>query len=786
MRIAYNIDFEVAGVAFLIIVAIFVRLRYTTDRNSNRVFKRFYALLVAAEFMDVVTAVMISRSDVIPAGINMAANTIYMTLAAMTESTLVRYIGTFSTDQRIMRKHTITAYCITGFYMSALIMNLFTNVLFSFTNGEYVHGPLYMVTFLIPLFFILEAYYLIIFRRKLFGHNVIISAHMFNFLTLAGILTQMFLWPYTLTTYFGASLSALIMVFTLETPDYIKLRETMWRLEESNEELEHLRSNLQEEVDHRTEELRERQIQLETMTFETVRSLAFAIDAKDEYTNGHSKRVTQYAKMLAGELGWSDAAIDNLEMAAVLHDIGKIGVPDRILNKPGKLTDIEYELIKTHTMIGHDILENLPDIVHAREVARSHHERYDGKGYPDGLKGEEIPEAARLVCIADAYDAMSSKRVYRAELSKDRIRMELVNGRGTQFDPNMLDVFLKMFDAGKLPNGREKAKGGEVVRAIREFDSEEMDPLTQLPNRFAAEAKIRAAMEDDFGCLAIIDIDRLRRVNDRYGHRGGDAVITEFAKLLSAKIDRSISCRIGGDEFLFYVRGVEEKEARIWLNRLIDEFYQLRGDHEYLSDVSLTIGASCSKPGDQYDEVFSRADKAMYHMKQSGRSGAFIYLENQFGKSKAGANDLDALVRGLERRGEYEGVLQLEFDEFARIYELIGNIAERYHCNYELVMITLESPTGENLYQENMDKAMDCMREAITQVIRRVDICTRYSTVQYLVILMRVQSDDVQRIVDRIFRGFYRIYGSDKIQPAYATATVKAKTRELSEGIKEE
>lgn len=186
------------------------------------------------------------------------------------------------------------------------------------------------------------------------------------------------------------------------------------------------------------------------MSLETVWALADAINAKDVYTQGHSMRVAIYSAALAYSMGWDSTEIEDLFQAAVLHDIGKIGIKDSVLNKPGKLTDEEFEEIKMHTVRGAQVLKNVTSYPAAKVVARSHHERWDGKGYPDGLVGEEIPLMARLVAIADSYDAMNSERVYRKPLSREVIREELVKGSGVQFDPVVLAPFVKMLDNGTL------------------------------------------------------------------------------------------------------------------------------------------------------------------------------------------------------------------------------------------------------------------------------------------------------------------------------------------------
>ncbi|MCI7130842.1 HD domain-containing phosphohydrolase [Frisingicoccus sp.] len=204
-------------------------------------------------------------------------------------------------------------------------------------------------------------------------------------------------------------------------------------------ELIRLQRNLAQEVEKKTKEN-------EKLFIHVVRSLAEAIDAKDTYTNGHSGRVATYSGEIAKRYGYSEKAQRDVYMMGLLHDVGKIGVPDAVINKPAKLTDDEFEMIKNHPVMGARILKNIKEMPSLVIGARWHHEQYAGNGYPDGLIGNDIPEEARIIAVADAYDAMSSRRSYRDVLPQGIVREEIEKGKGTQFDPKFADIMLAMMD----------------------------------------------------------------------------------------------------------------------------------------------------------------------------------------------------------------------------------------------------------------------------------------------------------------------------------------------------
>ncbi len=210
-----------------------------------------------------------------------------------------------------------------------------------------------------------------------------------------------------------------------------------------------MRTRIQRTLDIQKRELALAKQQIQ-MGNETIFAIAKAVDAKDERTSQHSQRVAQYSTMIAKQLGLSDEDCRSIRKTALMHDIGKIGIPDSILNKPAKLTDDEYAVMKSHTLRGADILKDFTLIDHVVEGALYHHERFDGRGYPNGLKGDEIPLFARIIGVADAFDAMTANRVYRKQMDFGYVLEEMRKGRGAQFDPVIVDILLQLIDEGKI------------------------------------------------------------------------------------------------------------------------------------------------------------------------------------------------------------------------------------------------------------------------------------------------------------------------------------------------
>ncbi len=223
-------------------------------------------------------------------------------------------------------------------------------------------------------------------------------------------------------------------------------------------ELSLLQKNLQFEVDKQAERIKK-------LARQVMKAFSDTVDAKDHYTRGHSARVASYSKEIARRLGRSSQDLEDIHAMGLLHDIGKIGVAGVIIRKDSRLTDQEYADIKEHTITGYNILKNISELPGLAIGARWHHEHFDGSGYPDGLKGNQIPEEARIIAVADAYDAMTSKRAYTSIRPQADVRKEILRCRGTHFDPVIVDVLIQMIDEDKDYKMNEDAWSEELFES---------------------------------------------------------------------------------------------------------------------------------------------------------------------------------------------------------------------------------------------------------------------------------------------------------------------------------
>ena len=542
-------------------------------------------------------------------------------------------------------------------------------------------------------------------------------------------------------------------------------------------ELDGYRKDLQRRLDEKTKEM-------ERITIQAIMTVANTVDAKDDYTKGHSMRVAAYSELLAQRLGWSEEEIQNIYYVAMLHDVGKIGVPDAVLNKPFKLTDVEFRLIKGHTLMGAEILNDFKMFPNVSVGAKYHHERYDGKGYPEGLKGESIPLVARVIGLVDSYDAMTSNRVYRKRLNDDIVMQELEKGKGSQWDPDLVDIFVELIREGALAKmwmpeedmatpifGSGKILG-ESMTSENILESP-VDYLTGLLSRQKGEHDIALSLRADGGSLMLIDMDHFRKINDEYGHLMGDVALKMTADVLREVCGNSLVCRTGGDEVLYYLDGVTDEEAVTKkVQELLEAFEKKRQEVEVLKDAELSIGISISgADGREFEELYRRADKALYLVKQNqGLRYGFYQKSGLLRTPEQSQGDLDKIMDAIKNREVYQGAFQVDYDDFNHVYDFVKHMSERSRKETQLLLFTLFSSNGSEVKLERMEAAMQCMEQAICKSLRGVDVGARYSSSQFLVVLLGTERENVRVVTDRIVQNYFKLYGEKDITLTYDIA----------------
>ncbi len=542
-------------------------------------------------------------------------------------------------------------------------------------------------------------------------------------------------------------------------------------------ELDGYRKDLQRRLDEKTKEM-------ERITIQAIMTVANTVDAKDDYTKGHSMRVAAYSELLAQRLGWSEEEIQNIYYVAMLHDVGKIGVPDAVLNKPFKLTDVEFRLIKGHTLVGAEILNDFKMFPNVNVGAKYHHERYDGRGYPEGLKGESIPLVARVIGLVDSYDAMTSNRVYRRRLNDDVVMQELERGKGSQWDPELVDIFVELIKEGAL----EKMWMPEEDLATPIFDSGKImgitmgsenilespvDYLTGLLSRQKGEHDISISLRAEGGSLMLIDMDHFRHINDVHGHLMGDYALKVVADVLRDVCGNEIVCRTGGDEFLYYLAGITDEEIVTQkVEELLEAFRKKQEEVEVLKDAELSVGISISgTDGREFEELYRRADKALYLVKQSkGIHYGFFQKAGILRTPEQSQSDLDKIMEAIKNQETYQGAFQVDYDEFNHVYDFVKHMSARSKKETQLLLFTLFSSNGSEVKLERMETAMQCMEQAICKSLRGVDVGARYSSSQFLVVLLGTERENVRVVTDRIVQNYFKLYGEKDITLTYDIA----------------
>lgn len=282
---------------------------------------------------------------------------------------------------------------------------------------------------------------------------------------------------------------------------------------------------------------------------EILLALVKMIEQRDSYTAGHSQRVAKYSKMLACEMGIDEEYCELLYQAGILHDIGKVAIPDVILLKPESLNNREYALIKEHVEVGTDILEDVPRFKKLAEIIKYHHEKYDGSGYPYGLKGEEIPKLSRIMIVADAFDAMTTSRIYRHKKSVEFALSELEKLTYIQFHPEVVECALRVFRNIQIEDSTPQTPKNKLEE--ERFVYFYKDSVTQLFNNKYFKSILAENEETHYyRYLYIFSLHNFAQYNYQEGWEAGDNVLIEFARTIKENFDTKIICRLHADNFV--------------------------------------------------------------------------------------------------------------------------------------------------------------------------------------------------------------------------------------------
>ena len=431
-----NIMLVLSGVCF--ITAVFVLLSNSMKKNRKLVMA---AMEVSGGFLLVFDRyAYIYRGDVSRTGFIMVRLSNFMvfflTLAVL--FTLNLYIKDVMTNEGgIEHEPRRTVFCDNLIWLGGvlLILSQFTGLYYTFDeNNVYQRSPWFIICYIIPLVVMLTELSVIIQYGNRLSFITALSLVLFTTIPLIASILQLFMYGVSLVNISMVGFTVVVYIFEIV---------------DANDRLE--RANRLESV-----YMKEGQDRMHELFDETTKALVNAVDVKNESTRGHSGRVAHYAVKIAELSGKSEKECEEVYYAALLHDVGKIGTPDRLLEKKSGLTAEEEQIKKDHTLIGNQILSNISEYPALSVGAYYHHEKYDGTGYPNGLKGREIPEIARIIAVADAYDVMITGDGSEEELSIEQAREELIRGAGSRFDPEFARAMAHFIDVGSGYSQKEK------------------------------------------------------------------------------------------------------------------------------------------------------------------------------------------------------------------------------------------------------------------------------------------------------------------------------------------
>jgi len=388
--------------------------------------------------------------------------------------------------------------------------------------------------------------------------------------------------------YMFGAIKAGIDGYIIKPFDFIQLNRELFKIAQKLQkfkENEKYKLHLQEMVDKKTSELRHL-VDFQNDNYEkTLFSMVEMIEQRDTYTAGHSKRVAEYSQRIAKEMGFSDEDCTMIHQAGILHDVGKIATPDAVLLNPNSLNDIEYKLIQEHVEVSYRLLNNIPMFKALAEIVHSHHERYDGTGYPLALKGDEIVPLARIMIVADAFDAMTTNRIYKARKNVKEALRELVELSSKQFHPEVVEaalIALKDTEIDENINQLPKSKLEE-----ERFAYFYKDTLSEAYNQnYLDVVLMKNSYDAEYKNIEVFLLKDFSKYNKNNGWEEGDKLLKNIASMLCKKLPQNLVFRVFGDDFVVISK---EKLNLLEVKTSLDKIKNIKEITYITKDIDLSV-----------------------------------------------------------------------------------------------------------------------------------------------------------------------------------------------------
>ena len=536
-------------------------------------------------------------------------------------------------------------------------------------------------------------------------------------------------------------------------------------------EIKKLRESFDSEVEKKTK-------LCDTIAYQSMLTVANTIDAKELYSKGHSRRVAEYSQKIARVMGLSKEKQKTMYHIGLMHDVGKIAIPDDILNKTGPLTPAEKIIVQKHASIGGDILGGMTMIEGLADGVRHHHERYDGTGYPARLKGEDIPLYARIVCVADCYDAMVSARSYKKGIDKENAKQELIRQSGSHFDPKVVEAFLTILD-GKVDfknknrtvaviPGEKESEDNALLKKVYSKNVIEIannvfkDTFTGFWNRNYMEDEINIFLKDESnrGALFVLELSRFRTVKEEYGLVACDKLVMLITEIIKPMLnDEMFACRVGSDQFVvFFKNETRLEELSIKAQDIIDRIVEKKVEIDINNISNACIGIAVTDEYiSSYNLLYQGADRALYHIKQGKENGFYFYNESY--KEKLADNfygfvDLKRLISYLSEEPLYQNDFKVELGNYLKIFNFISKYIERCQTGAQLLLYTVIEKEVGRISDGELSDALQSMQNIVIGTVRKGDVTTIFSSHQILVILMDVNAKNAQQVSQKIMKRF--------------------------------